>query len=76
MEISDDEDEDVDEDVDEEYEEYKDDENDSVEMLDASSVDSFVEDDGEKDEEELADITALAKVFSTIDEGFAVQKLK
>ncbi|KXH45448.1 hypothetical protein CNYM01_00837 [Colletotrichum nymphaeae SA-01] len=59
---------------DKEYEEYKDDEDDSVEILGASSVDSFVDDNEEKNEEKLADITALKKVFLDIDEGFAVQK--
>ncbi|KAK1514437.1 uncharacterized protein CCOS01_13718 [Colletotrichum costaricense] len=60
MEVSDDEDGDDDE-------EYEDDE-----MLDASSVDSFME----EDEAEVEDITASEKVFFDIDEGFAAQKRK
>ncbi|KAG7050566.1 hypothetical protein JMJ77_0013310 [Colletotrichum scovillei] len=50
--------------------EVSDDEDGSVDMLDASSVDSFVEENEEKDEAEVEDITVLEKVFLDIDEGF------
>ncbi|KXH39428.1 hypothetical protein CSIM01_11623 [Colletotrichum simmondsii] len=67
MEVSDDEDGDDDE-------EYEDNEDGSVDMLDASSVDSFVEENEEKDEAEVEDITASEKVFLDIDEGFAAKR--